>query len=117
MYIRTFPPPSPQEVKLRHNELTEENQQLAEANRRYRMHTTELKERMELVLVSYVASWQRTLTPTQLPSHDSSLLTDYLSSLVLTLPLFFIFLPPSPPSIQLSLCVLPPSLAHRRRTR
>ena len=52
VYIHTFPPPSLQEVKLRHDELAEENQQLAEANRRYRIHTTELKERMELMLVS-----------------------------------------------------------------
>ena len=41
-----------QEVKLHRDELVDENQTLAEANRRYRMHTTELKDRVQSLLVS-----------------------------------------------------------------
>ena len=39
-------------MKLHRDELVEENQKLTEANRRYRMHTTELKDRMESLMVS-----------------------------------------------------------------
>ena len=39
-------------MKLQRDELAEENQALAEANRRYRMHTSELKDRVELLVVS-----------------------------------------------------------------
>ena len=40
-----------QEVKLQRDQLVEENQTLAEANRRYRLHTTELKEKVESLAV------------------------------------------------------------------
>lgn len=40
-----------QEVKLHRDELMDENQTLAEANRRYHIHTTELKDRVESLTV------------------------------------------------------------------
>ena len=39
------------EVKLHRDQLIGENQTLAEANRRYHMHTTELKDRVETFVV------------------------------------------------------------------
>ena len=41
-----------QEVKLHRDQLIEESQTLTEANRRYRMHTSELKDRVESLAVS-----------------------------------------------------------------
>ena len=38
-------------MKLERDQLMEENQTLAEANRRYRLHTTELKGKVESLAV------------------------------------------------------------------
>ena len=45
-----------QEVKLERDHLVEENEKLVEANKRYRMHTTELKEKVESLAVSESAT-------------------------------------------------------------
>ena len=40
-----------QEVKLERDQLVEENEKMAEANKRYHLHTTELKEKVESLAV------------------------------------------------------------------
>ena len=44
-------PPQQQEVKLERDQLVEENEKLAEANKRYHLHTTELKDKVESLAV------------------------------------------------------------------